>query len=384
MSAGSHTSSQQLSEFRHKFPALANKSYFNFGGQGVLPQQALDAIIQSFKYVQENGPFSSRMFDWLQDEVDKTKDALAAELGASRRSIALTQNVSEGCNIVMWGIDWQQGDHLLITDSEHGSINEIADCIAKRRRVAVSKIVLSSGNVAPSEQLENAITERTRLVVLSHVLWNTGRVLDLAPLIEICKAKAVPLLVDGAQSAGAMSLDLKASGVDYYAMTGHKWMCGPEGVGCLYIREDLLDCLQPTYVGWRGMEMGGPHEPDATRFEIATSAFPLFAGLRSALAVHREWASAPERHEQIRANASYLRQQLAEKVPGISIITPGEVEAGLVSFAIDSMSPGAIVARLEAQHIYTRTIPYPKCVRASVHYFTTREEIDQLIETLAG
>src|SRR5207244_1910784 len=116
-----------------------------------------------------------------------------------------------------------------------------------------------------------------------------------------------------------MPVDVGDLDVDFFAMTGHKWLCGPEGISGLYIRPELITQLHPTYVGWRGVEALERGVNDATRFEIATGPFPLYAGLRESINLHNEWAPLNQRWKQIQDNVSYLRREL-EKIPGAQLI----------------------------------------------------------------
>jgi L-cysteine/cystine lyase len=375
-------STRDLQQHRSHFGALANKAYFNYGAQGPLPAQAVAAIVASYDSIQMNGPFVSSTFDRLKDEIEQTKDALGDLLNADRRSIVLTQSVTEGCNIVMWGIEWQAGDHLLLTDCEHTSIVAIAQRIAARHNIEVSAVQLEDSSVDAAQAISEAIRPQTKLVVLSHALWNTGKVLPLADIAAICQRKGVKLLVDGAQSAGAIPLDMKALGVDFYAITGHKWLCGPEGVGALYIRDGLIDKLQPTFVGWRGVRFAPKDGVDGTRFETATTAFPLFAGLRAALALHSQWGTPAQRYNQIKENVGYLREQLS-KVPGIKFLCD-DMDSGVVSFTVANMDAAALVAQLESEKIILRALVHPVCVRACVHYLTSKSDIDRLVAAITA
>jgi L-cysteine/cystine lyase len=135
---GIYPGSTQLERHRQQFPALSNKVYFNFGGQGTLPQASLDAIQNAYAYIQQYGPFSAGVNDWVIEEANKTRVAIASQLGAPVESITLTEDVTVGCNIPMWGIDWQAGDHILLTDCEHPGVVAIAQEIARRFQVEVS------------------------------------------------------------------------------------------------------------------------------------------------------------------------------------------------------------------------------------------------------
>jgi L-cysteine/cystine lyase len=388
--------STEIERHRQQFPALANKAYFNFGGQGTLPQASLDAIGQAYQYVQQHGPFTMAVNAWVTQEAQQTRLAIASELGTIPEAIALTEDVTVGCNIAMWSIDWQPGDHLLLTDCEHPGIIAAAAEIARRFNVVVStcpiRETLNQGDA--TEVIRQHLQPRTRLVVLSHLLWNTGQVLPVAEIVNICGnynsvTQPIRILVDAAQSVGCLPLNLTELGADFYAFTGHKWLCGPEGIGGLYVRSEAMESLNPTFIGWRGILMdhlGNPtgYKPDARRYEIATSAYPLYAGLRSAIATHQAWGTSQERYEQICHIAEYLWQRLSE-LKMVKCLRTSSPEAGLVSFVLtNNQSHQQLVKFLEQQGFMLRTILDPDCVRACVHYFTQRSEIDRLVAAIAS
>lgn len=383
-------SQSSLEQHRQQFPALRNKAYFNYGGQGPLPKPAQQAIQQAYDYAQQEGPFSGRANQWVIQELNQTRQAIAQELGAAPETITLTENVSVGCNIALWGIDWQPGDHLLISDCEHPGIVATVQQISRRFGIEVSTCpilaTLNQGN--PVDVIAQSLRPNTRLVVLSHVLWNTGQVLPLAQVISACRNhpannRPVAVLVDAAQSTGLLPLNLSQLDVDFYAFTGHKWWCGPEGLGGFYVRPASLDQLKPTFIGFRGVttdELGQPVDwkPDARRFEISTSAFPLSAGLRAAIALHQQWGTAPARYQRIIELSQRLWQQLAE-IPSVQCLHTSPPEAGLVSFQIKGQLHQQLVQFLESRRLMTRLIRNPNCVRVCVHYLTLESEFDRLI-----
>jgi L-cysteine/cystine lyase len=198
----------------------------------------------------------------------------------------------------------------------------------------------------------------------------------------------VRVLVDAAQSVGVLPLNLIESGVDFYAFTGHKWWCGPEGLGGLYVSAEALADLHPVFVGWRGIARD-PNtkvlgwKSGSQRYEIATSAYPLYAGLRSAIALQHEWGTIEERYAEICRLSKYLWERLSE-LPDVECLRTSAPEAGLVSFRLMNKMPHQqLVAWLEKQGIMVRTIPSLDCVRACVHYFTTEAEIDKLVGAIA-
>jgi L-cysteine/cystine lyase len=375
---------------RQQFPALANKVYFNYGGQGPMAQVALTAIADAQSYMQEIGPFGNQAYSWFVQELKEARQAIASELQVNSEAITLTEDVTVGCNIAMWGIDWRQGDRLLLSDCEHPGIVAIAQEIGRRFGVEIDTCplmaTLNEGN--PVEVIAQHLHSNTRLLVLSHVLWNTGQVLPLAEIVKTCADRPYPvrILVDAAQSVGCLPLNLTELGVDFYAFTGHKWLCGPAGVGGLYVKPEARESLKPTFIGWRSVTYNsqgqpGDWQPDGRRYEIATSDYPLYAGLRAAIAYSQQWGSATERYQQIFGKTKYLWEQLST-LPNVKLLRTSPPESGLVSFQVKSSQPLAsqqLVEFLEAQGIFTRTIIDPDCVRACVHYLTSDTEIERLV-----
>ena len=385
-----------LEAHRQQFPALANKAYFNYGGQGPMPTSALTAIQQAHEYIQQAGPFSGEVNQWVVRVSQKLRRAIAAELGVSINTITLTEDVSVGCNIALWGIDWQAGDHLLLSDCEHPGIVAAAGEIGRRFGVEVTTCglmtTLNQGD--PVAVMAEHLRPTTRLVVISHILWNTGQVLPLQEIMQIChtypaERSTVRVLVDAAQSVGMLPLDLDTMDVDFYAFTGHKWLCGPAGVGGLYVSAAARESLTPTFIGWRSITKnaaGFPTgwQPDGTRYEVATSDFALYDGLGAAIETHQHWGTAAARHQRILELSQFLWQRLND-LPHIACLRTAPPESGLVSFRLTdpAQTPhDRLVHFLEQQGFLIRTILDPDCARACVHYFTDEAEIEHLIEAI--
>jgi L-cysteine/cystine lyase len=374
---------------RRQFPALANKFYFNYGGQGPMPQGAMDVITQTQAHIQEIGPFGAEAYAWISSQMLLTRQAIASTLNVPKDTITLTGNVTIGCNIGMWGIDWHAGDHLLLSDCEHPGVVATAQEISRRFAVEVStfplQATLNEGD--PVSVIADGLRPRTRLVVLSHVLWNTGQVLPIDKITQLCRENGSLLLVDAAQSVGVLPLDLTALGVDFYAFTGHKWLCGPAGVGGLYVRPQVREMLHPTFIGVDGVitnHQGQPvdWQPDGRRYEVSTLATPLYIALKEAIAIHEQWATAEERYYQICRNSAYLWQKLTE-LPYLRCLKNSPPQSGLVSFQLTDNQPSSYLVKfLDSQKILTRTIANPNCIRVSVHYLTLESEIDQLITAI--
>jgi L-cysteine/cystine lyase len=200
--------------------------------------------------------------------------------------------------------------------------------------------------------------------------------LPVAEITELAHRHGIPVLIDGVQSAGAIPLDIKALGVDYYSLSGQKWLCGPEGTGALYIREENIANLKQTFIGLSSVEEYNPGGSfllpgSARRLEIASSYIPAIAGLKASIqwfkgAVGPEWAFA-----RIKELTSMARRELA-MVKGVTVITPDSRAAGLISFRIDGVEPLRLVEFLAAKGIVIRKISELNCVRAAIDFSIPR------------
>lgn len=367
-----------------------------------MAQGTLEAIFAAHQRVQELGPFSGAANQWVTTEAAQTRGAIAAELGTTADTITLTEDVTVGCNIPLWGIAWQAGDHMLLSDCEHPGIIAAVQEICRRFGVTYSLCPLletvnsSDGDGDPAAVVAQHLQPNTRLLVISHIFWNTGQVLPLERIVQVCRDRPNPVLtlVDAAQSVGSLPLDLPALGVDFYAFTGHKWWCGPAGLGGLYVRPEAREHLTPTFIGWRGITTDAAAnpigwKPNGQRYEVATSNYPLLAGLRSAIAYQAEWGTAPERYQRLAELSQRLWSQLQD-LPQIRTVRQSPPDSGLVSFwVLEQGEPSPawhkrLVDELETQGVYLRTLQAPNCVRACTHYLTLESEVDELVAAIAA
>ncbi|MBD1875371.1 aminotransferase class V-fold PLP-dependent enzyme [Nodosilinea sp. FACHB-131] len=386
----------RLALHRQQFPALRGKQYFNYGGQGPMAQATLNAIFQAYHRMQEMGPFSGATNQWVMAEAAQTRAAIAAELGTTADTITLTEDVTVGCNIPLWGIAWKVGDHILLSDCEHPGVIAAVQEICRRFDVTYSLCPLfeTMNGGDPAAVVANHLQPNTRLLVISHILWNTGQVLPLEGIVGVCHDRPNPVLVlvDAAQSVGALPLDLPALGVDFYAFTGHKWWCGPAGLGGLYTRPEAMAQIAPTFIGWRGITTDAAAnptgwKPNGQRYEVATSNYPLLAGLRTAIAHQSEWGTAAQCYQRLVELSQRLWSQLQE-LPYIRLVRQTPPDSGLVSFwVLENGEPSPtwhkrLVDELETQSVFLRTLQAPNCVRACTHYLTLESEIDDLVAAI--
>jgi len=379
-------------------PALANKTYFNYGGQGPLPTPSLQAITASWQRIQELGPFTGAVWPFIEQETARVRQALAALCGVGPHRLALTENVTSGCVLPLWGLPWSTGDQLLISDCEHPGVVAACQELARREGLEIRWLPVlelckthdqASLGAAVLAALEQALTPQTRLVALSHLLWNNGSVMPITAVAERLQHHPNQpwLLVDAAQSMGAIPVEEAAAAADIYAFTGHKWCCGPEGLGGVALSERLLEQAQPTLIGWRSLRheasAASSFHSDARRFEVATSCLPLCSGLATSLELLAAEGTPAERLERIQAGSRRLWQGL-QTIKGVSTLLLEPPPAGLVSFTLAGHPSAAVVERLGEQGLWIRRLDDPDCLRACTHITTTEAEIDKLLEALSA
>ena len=369
-----------------------------------MADSAIAALTAAQQTIQTKGPFSAEVYAWLLEEGRQIREAIAQALGTTPETITLTENVTVGCNIPLWGLPWQAGDHILMGDCEHPGVVAAVRELCRRYGVNVSTCALSDWlkGADPVEIIKQGLRPKTRLVIVSHVLWNTGQLLPMGAIADLCHNHAphTRLLVDAAQSVGTLPLDqpgwrLPETNVDFYAFTGHKWWCGPAGLGALYVRPDVFEETMPTYVGWRGVEVDEAANPtgweaSGKKYEVATSDYGLWGALREAIAVQAAWGSAQARYDRICALSERLWKGLRQLSHVRCLLQTSPPPSGLVSFQIlganaqpDPARHTALAKQLETEKIYVRTLLAPHCLRACVHYLTLESEVDDLIARIA-
>ena len=380
---------QKIAEIREAMPVTQNKIYLNTGTCGPLSTITVEVMQQSNTLELIEGRAGMPGMAALLQAKTEARQAVAKLVNARPEEIALTHHTTEGMNIVAHGLSWQPGDEIITTTLEHEGGLLPLYVLRDRHGVKVHVVDIQPGDIVA--QFERHITPRTRLLVFSHVAWNTGLRLPLEDIVAMGHDHHVLSLVDGAQSVGAIPLDRAASGVDVYAMPGQKGLCGPEGTGALYVRQERLHLVAPTFVGFSSLEdvsmydFHGYFMPARTarRYEVGTVYRP---GIK-AMVANLAWLSESVGWDWIYARiihlAGYARDRLG-KLPGLTVITPPGPQAGLVTFTLDGHDPARVMAQLAEKEIILRYLRHPYALRIATGFYNTEEEIDRLADALVA
>ena len=354
-------------EARAQFPVLERFAYLNAGTLGPLSRGTLDAMAERTRFDQDHGRGGRAWFEGVRALRARIRGQLAELIGTDAACVALTGSTTDGCNIVVSGLDLGPDDEVVTTDAEHPGL--LLPLRASGARVRVAEVA-ARPTASAFETILSHVTQRTRLLALSHVLWTTGQRM---PVHELKRESGLPLLVDGAQSVGAIPIEL--GDVDYYTVSGQKWLCGPEPLGALYVREpEQLRIAVPSYFAQKSIEPDGTFEPvdGAARFDSGWLAPPALAGLEAALAGAPEW-----RFDRALEIAELSRTALADSFEVIGERT----ESTLVSF-VPAGEPADVSARLYEAGVIVRDLPRTGWVRASCGWWNNEDDVDRLVAGL--
>lgn len=349
---------------RSAFPVLERLAYFNAGSVGPVPRAAGEAAHAEIRRQVDEGRAGKEQFERMVELGQEVRSRVAALIGCSPVEVALTGATTDGVNAVLAGLDLRPGDEVLTSDEEHPGL------LAPLGRARSQGVDV---RVAPFEALADAVRPATKLVACSHVSWHTGRVADAAALA----AAGAPVLLDGAQGLGAVPVDVRELGCDFYAASGQKWLCGPVGSGYLFVRAERIEDLTPAAPGY-----GTVADPlRALDFELCEGAARFDAGLLSSH--HAAWALAAldtlesAGIDQVLARGPELAARLTEMLEGAGLTVPARGRSTLVSW--ETADPEAESLRLYADGFVVRNLPGTPWVRASVGAWSDEEELGRLV-----
>lgn len=370
------------------YPVLdSGLAFFNHAGVSPLPADVAQAVHDYADQAGRAGYFGST---WMEDMDDFR--AVSAELIGARSpdEIAFVPNTATGVSVSAGALNLQDGDRVLVTDAEYPSNRHFYNAL-QQRGVELDVVYQQDDGRIPTEDIISAVSERTRLVGISHVQWGSGFRSNLRPIADAVHAVGGLLSVDAIQSAGALPVNVTEDDIDILAAGGHKWLLGPTGSGMLYIKEELIDGLIPPVLGANSMDGGlaaGNEElilsPTASRFEPGATPTATMLGMRAAIR-HLLNVGIDNVWEQLEAVTSYLRAALEDA--GCSVFSPwGDSErSGIVIFdpppeLAERETVDETWERLQDSGIIT-AVRFER-LRASPHFYTPESDIDRLVAAL--
>jgi selenocysteine lyase/cysteine desulfurase len=374
-----------VTDIRRLTPATENYAYFQTSGFSPKPEPVIDEVVRLTRFYSQ-GPALPGVYNKLQEVLEATRAKVAQSLNATADEIVLGENATIGINIVANGIAWQPGDNLILTTHEHPGNRIPWYNLIKRYGVQLRFLNVYEDDERMLDELEKLIDSRTRLLSLSHVSRRTGVRFPAQAITALAQRHGIPVLWDGAQSYGAIPVDVKALGCDFYTFSGHKYIMAPQGTGGCYIRRDRIEWVKPSWIGSHSQKdfdlVGGLTLLDeAKRFEFGTRNLADQGGFGKALDLWQEigWGNV------FAAIAAYTDRMKAAliAIPGVILETPLPYakSAGIVTISVPGFtSAGLYASLLDHERILVSPLEHDtSMIRISTHVFNTDEEIDRLV-----
>jgi selenocysteine lyase/cysteine desulfurase len=296
-------------------------------------------------------------------------------------------------NLVARGLELRAGDEVLMTTHEHPGGAMPWFGIQEDMELGIRTMEPGSGGDETLERLARALSPKTRVVMVSHITCTTGLVLPVREIADLCRARGIVCVIDGAQAPGQIPVDLHALGCDFYVASGHKWLLGPKGTGFLFVRDEQLDRWRASYVGAYSdsgfdlASLGFERLRPASASEYGTRSTPLLLGLGAGF----DFLSAVGM-EAVAARGAQLARGIREGLTGLNgveVLTPEGAGASILTFRLPSSGgdPWEWLNLLRRDHgIRLRPVGEAglNAIRASTHLFNTEEEVHQLLDVLVS
>ena len=396
-----------IESIRADFPILKLKVdghplvFLDSAASSQMPQQVIDRLV---RYQTTQHANIHRAVHYLSElataEFEQARHKLQHFINAREdREVIFTSGTTESINLVMHGYGRKfigPGDEIILTMLEHHSNIVPWQMLAEERGAKIRVVPINDAGELLIDEYENLFNEHTKFVSVMHVSNALGSINPVKQMIEFAHARGVPVLIDGAQAAPHMKIDVQDLGCDFYVFSGHK-MCGPTGIGILYGKADILERMQP-FKGGGDMILSVTFEKTIyntipQKFEAGTPPIAAAIGFGAAVdylsAISLEAIAA---HEH--ALLSYATEQI-RLLPGVHIVGNAALKAAVLSFVVEGVHPHDIGTLLNQQGVAVRTghhcaqpvmqrFKIPATSRASFAFYNTMDEVDTLIEAISS
>lgn len=372
-------------QVRTQFPLTKDRVYLNNGTFGPAPLPVQKALESSLTAINTSGEYGS---------TDPEREVLASFLRIKGSELSLTHNTTEGINIMAWGIPLAKGDEVILTNHEH-----VGNALPWLNRAKIQGIILKTFTPASTQEenlnlVKQLVSQKTKVIAIPHVTCTTGLVFPVKEISAFARSQGIITAIDGAHGAGTFDLDLKLLGCDLYAGCCHKWLLGPSGTGFLYVREELLEQLQPIHLGAGGDSgwdlFSNPpriegYAASAHRFDYGTQSTALMKGVSAAVAFHTEIGTA-KIETRVRELNSYLFDGLSDLGEKIEILSPAEPQSriSMLTFRPKNSTYQAVGNLLGRQGFRIRQVPEGRVdgIRISTHIYNSKQEIERFLNVL--
>lgn len=383
-----------VAKARRETPGCTKVLHFNNAGASLTPEPVSRVVHEYLRCEEEIGGYEAESL--RADQIDRFYQNAAALLNCHRDEVAFIENATRAWDMAFYSMQFAPGDRIITGHSEYAS-NYIAFLQTARKTGAIIDVIPNDEHGQISlRDLQSAITEKTKLIGITHVPTNGGLVNPAAEIGRIAKEAGVVYLLDACQSVGQMPIDVAQINCDILSCTGRKFLRGPRGTGILYMERSLLQRIEPIFLDlhaaeWVELERYTVRS-DARRFETWECNYANKVGFAQAIDYALGWGL-DNIWARVSGLAARLRNRLLE-VPGVVVHDIGDTKCGIVTFSHPKVSAGQIADDLSKLRINVSTSTplgtridmdargLSAIVRASVHYYNSEDEVEQFVQSL--
>jgi selenocysteine lyase/cysteine desulfurase len=361
---------------REQFPALRNRTYLNTATYGQLPVRSSQAAVEHF--ARRDREACADFLSWF-DELEALRANIGRLIGATAGDIAFISNASQALGLVIGGIDWQEGDEILTLEHEFPNQLYAAQCIPGVRAV-----------ICKPEEIQESITDRTRLALLSTVNYTTGLRLDLAPVIQHLHSRGALAYLDGTQSVGALRIDCADLQPDFLAVDAYKWLISPNGAGFLYVRPEVRRWLRPNVIGWRSdkdwhsvenLHQGAPRFPDkAEKYEGGMLPFPSLFGMSESVQLLIDLGIDAIEARVLKLAGMLREELLALGGSGYPILGDNILESQILLMRLPESDSSQLARHLQEREIHVSA--RHDYLRVSPHFYNDESDVEEFVRAV--
>ena len=356
------------------------------GYYNIIPQPTLKKLQQHIEMVNYEGSYYMRTVQW--ENKKRMASKLAVLLGCEARNLAITRNTTESLDMIIKGFPWRSGDEAVLALQDYGAMKDMFKQVSDRYGIGINTVSVPNHPKTDEDIVglyEQAITPRTRLLMVCHMINVTGQILPIQKICEMAHSKGVQVMVDGAHCVGHFEFDIESLGCDYYGSSLHKWLACPLGTGLLYVRDQHIDQI------WPLLAEAPREEGDIGRLNH-TGTHPVYHDLSIENAIdYHNMLGGKRKEDRLR----YLQRYWSDKVrnhPGIIVNTPQDPSrsCAIANVGIEGIKPSKMAERLLKDYgVWTVAIDFANVhgCRITPNVFTTTDELDRFVmalEEMAG
>jgi len=366
----------------------SDKIYLNNASVSLMPLQSIEAMKDFLLEYNSIGPDSKDSEPFVTEKLRDVRKIISKIISCQPDEVVLTQSTTDGINIVANGLAFDEKSNIIIRGMAHEHHSNFYPWINLKEKISIKDLPIDKNGFFNLDDLESFIDENTKLVALSHALYNTGAILPVKEIAKIIKEKS-SFFIDAAQTIGCIGdIDVSEINCDFMSFNGSKWLCGPMGTGLFYCNRKSSELLEPQTIGGESAiiydqtNLAFKELPD--KFQTGFRNYVGIVGLESSAKYMLDFGM-KNIHKKNQYLSNLFREELS-KIPNIILYGPKDQDdrTSIVSFNIKGLDSQEMVDKLEKQNIIlaVREIMEQKIVRASPHFFNTESEILKVIDAI--